>query len=158
MSKFTAPLRALAKTNAGKPVTVEQLADVLGIDREKAVSAASGLMRRGYLEAGPERCTYHVAVELLPEPRRPAKRRGNPAKPTAKLVTRDSQRIDPTAHQTPDVLAQDFPILDVLDLHGPLSTRDVRRLIQSSFNVSPSLERLRMAGLVRLDGLRWVAV
>ena len=43
MSKFTAPLRALAKTNAGKPVTVEQLADVLGIDREKAVSAASGL-------------------------------------------------------------------------------------------------------------------
>lgn len=158
MSKYTKPLRALAHRTAGKPATIEELAFILGLEREKAVSVAGGLMRRGFLEPGPERCTYYVAVEFLPEPRRAAKRRSSPAKPAPKLITRDSQRVDPTAHKTPEVLTQDFPILDLLETAGPLGTKDVRRLLQSSFNVSPSLERLRMAGLVRLEGLRWVVV
>jgi hypothetical protein len=149
MNKYVAPLRALAAKTAGRPASSQELADVLGVTREQAVRTASGLVRQRYLEPGPRRGTYTVAVELLPEPKPPKalKRRAG---------TRDVQRVDPAAHVPPSVLSQDFPILDLLDEHGALTTADVRRLAQSSFNVSPSLERLRMAGLVRLDGLRWV--
>jgi hypothetical protein len=149
MNKYVAPLRALAAKTAGRPASSQELADVLGVTREQAVRTASGLVRQRYLEPGPRRGTYTVAVELLPEPK-PAKA------PKRRAGTRDGQRVDPAAHVPPSVLSQDFPILDLLDEHGALTTADVRRLAQSSFNVSPSLERLRMAGLVRLDGLRWV--
>jgi len=149
MNKYVAPLRALAAKTAGRPASSQELADVLGMTREQAVRTASGLVRQRYLEPGPRRGTYTVAVELLPEPK-------PPKSPKRRAGTRDGQRVDPAAHVPPSVLSQDFPILDLLDEHGALTTADVRRLAQSSFNVSPSLERLRMAGLVRLDGLRWV--
>jgi hypothetical protein len=149
MNKYVAPLRALAAKTAGRPASSQELADVLGVTREQAVRTASGLVRQRYLEPGPRRGTYTVAVELLPEPK-------PPKAPKRRAGTRDGQRVDPAAHVPPSVLSQDFPILDLLDEHGALTTADVRRLAQSSFNVSPSLERLRMAGLVRLDGLRWV--
>lgn len=149
MNKYAAPLRALAQKTAGRPASSQELADVLGVTREQAVRTASGLVRQRYLEPGPRRGTYTVAVELLPEPK-------TAKAPKRRAGTRDGQRVDPAAHVPPSVLSQDFPILDLLDEHGALTTADVRRLAQSSFNVSPSLERLRMAGLVRLDGLRWV--
>jgi hypothetical protein len=149
MNKYVAPLRALAAKTAGRPASSQELADVLGVTREQAVRTASGLVRQRYLEPGPRRGTYTVAVELLPEPK-------TAKAPKRRAGTRDGQRVDPAAHVPPSVLSQDFPILDLLDEHGALTTADVRRLAQSSFNVSPSLERLRMAGLVRLDGLRWV--
>jgi DNA-binding IclR family transcriptional regulator len=149
MSKYAALLRALAEKTGGRAVSSQELADALGMTREQAVRAASGLLRKRQLEAGPKWGTYTVAVELLPEPK-------PPKPPKRRAGTRDGQRVDPAAHATPSVLTQDFPILDLLDEHGALTTADVRRLAQSSFNVSPSLERLRMAGLVRLDGLRWV--
>jgi hypothetical protein len=151
VSKYSEVLLGL-HAKAGKlPITSKELAEALGVPQTKATAMAAAFRKLGYLEPGPVKATYYVAVEMIPPPK-PAKVTPKPSRP--RPAARDG------SYQPPDqnrLMGQDWTVLAALDDGGPCTVRELRRRAATSFNVGPSLERLALAGLVAAEGLVWRA-
>jgi len=155
MRKYCEALRGLYAKAGKLPVTAAELAEAIGTSRQDAVMKAAGWRKCGWIEPGPLKATYYIAVEMLPAPKVPKPAKAPKVKAAAPAGLRDGQRLGP-----PDarVLGQDWALLDALDVGGPCTVRELRRRAETSFNVGPALERLAVAGLVAVDGLVWRAL
>lgn len=154
MRKYCEALRGLYAKAGKLPVTAAEIAEAIGTSRQDAIMKAAGWRRCGWIEPGPVKATYYIAVEMLPAPAVPPPPKAPKVKAAPRVATRDGQTLGPVA---PRVMGQDWAVLDALDVGGPCTVRELRRRAATSFNVGPSLERLAAAGLVAADGLVWRA-
>lgn len=136
-----------------RPITIDELAELVGCVRDQAPNYASTLVRWGYLERADRRGVYWIAPEAIPAALPPA-----PPPPKPKAPKRPPKRPE---MEPPDltgrVFASDHAVLDALDAaDGPMTAADLRRALGVQSTVGHSLRRLEAAGLVRREGAAWL--
>lgn len=143
-------LLALYERAGQRPVTLTELAEANGWPRAAASYRACTLVTCGYLERGPTRGTYWVAIEAIPTD-------GSAPPPVKPRVQRPAEFDPPDL--TGQVFAADLLVLDALDAAGkPMAPADIRRALGVQSSLGRSLQRLEVAGLVRRVGAAWSPV
>lgn len=143
-------LLALYERAGQRPVTLTELAEANGWPRAAASYRACTLVACGYLERGPTRGTYWVAIEAIPTD-------GSTPPPVKPRVQRPAEFDPPDL--TGQVFAGDLLVLDALDAAGrPMAPADIRRALGVQSSLGRSLQRLEVAGLVRRVGAAWSPV
>jgi DNA-binding IclR family transcriptional regulator len=143
-------LVALYARTGQRPVNLTELSEAIGCPRSAASYRASALVVCGYLERGPARGTYWVAIEAIPTD-------GPTPPPRAVRQPRPAEFDAPDL--TGQVFAADLAVLDALDAAGvPMLPADIRRALGVQSSLGRSLQRLQAAGLVCRVGAAWSPV
>jgi DNA-binding IclR family transcriptional regulator len=141
-------LLALYERAGQRPVTLAELAEANGWPRALASYRSVTLVACGYLERGPTRGTYWVAIEAIPTD-------GSTPPPKPKPRVQRPAEFDPP-DLTGHVFSGDLAVLDALDL-GPATLPELRRRVGVQSTLGPSLARLSAAGLAVQRGGEWAA-